>query len=307
MFPLTGPHHIAPYPKCPKKAELYGKKPKPGKPQKRGGNHMTSQDAVTLNIENDVATLTLNRPERMNALDSAMVAGLLSALDQIDTEIENIGAIVITGAGGTFMAGGDVKFFHKLGQIPANEARLQIAAMIDKVHQIITRLTDLPRPVIARVNGAVAGFGISLMNACDMAIASSETVFTLAYCHIGTSPDGGSTHSLVRLVGMKKAKEIAFLGDRFDAEEARNLGLINQVVHNDALDGATAKLAKRLAAGPRGALARTKALLNSAPDRDLPAQLAAEAQSFADCAISDDFREGVTAFVEKRKPVFNGK
>ncbi|OSQ40531.1 enoyl-CoA hydratase/isomerase family protein [Thalassospira mesophila] len=268
---------------------------------------MPSQDAVILSIENQIATITLNRPDRMNALDGAMVTGLLSALDQIDIEMENIGAVVITGAGGTFMAGGDVKFFHTLGQIPADEAQPQIAAMIDKVHQIITRLTDLPRPVIARLNGAVAGFGISLMNACDMAIASSETVFTLAYCHIGTSPDGGSTHSLVRLVGMKKAKEIAFLGDRFDASEAHALGLINQVVASDELGWATAKLAKRLAAGPRSALARTKALLNSAPDRDLPAQLAAEAKAFAECAISDDFREGVAAFVEKRKPAFNGK
>lgn len=266
---------------------------------------MTSQDAVTLNIENDVATITLNRPDRMNALDGAMITGLLAALDQIDTEMENVGAVVITGAGGTFMAGGDVKFFHTLGQIPADEAQPKIAAMIDKVHQIITRLADLPRPVIARLNGAVAGFGISLMNACDLAIASNETVFTLAYCHIGTSPDGGSTHSLVRLVGMKKAKEIAFLGDRFDASDALRLGLINQMVAQDELDWATAKLAKRLAAGPRAALARTKALLNSAPDHDLHSQLATEAQCFAQCAISDDFREGVAAFVEKRKPAFN--
>ncbi|OKH87512.1 enoyl-CoA hydratase/isomerase family protein [Thalassospira sp. TSL5-1] len=268
---------------------------------------MSSQDAVLLKIENDIATLTLNRPERMNALDDAMVTGLLAALDQIENEIKNIGAVIITGSGGTFMAGGDVKFFHQLGAIPANEAQPQIRAMIDRVHEIITRLVNLPCPVIASASGAVAGFGLSLLNACDMALATDETVFTLAYCHIGTSPDGGATHSLVRLVGMKKAKEIALLGDRFDANEALRLGLINQVVEGSELEKATAKLAMRLAAGPRAALAKTKALLNSAPERDLHSQLAAEAEAFAECAISPDFREGVRAFVEKRKPVFNSK
>jgi 2-(1,2-epoxy-1,2-dihydrophenyl)acetyl-CoA isomerase len=153
----------------------------------------------------------------------------------------------------------------------------------------------------------VAGFGISLMNACDLAIADENTVFTLAYCHIGTSPDGGSTHSLVRLVGMKKAKEIALLGNRFDAAEAARLGLVNQVVSNNDLGPAITKLATRLANGPRAALARTKALLNTAPETDLATQLRAEAAAFADCAISPDFREGVTAFVEKRKPVFGQK
>ncbi|PKR51917.1 enoyl-CoA hydratase/isomerase family protein [Thalassospira marina] len=268
---------------------------------------MSSQDAVILKIENDIATITLNRPDRMNALDGAMIAGLLHALDQIETEIKNIGAVIVTGSGGTFMAGGDVKFFHQLSDIPAEEAHPQISAMIDKVHHIVTRLVNLPCPVIASACGAVAGFGVSLLNACDMAIAASETVFTLAYCHIGTSPDGGSTHSLVRLVGMKKAKEIALLGDRFDAAEALRLGLVNQVVDAGDLEKATAKLAARLAAGPRGALARTKALLNNSPEMDLQSQLAAEAKAFAECAISADFREGVAAFAEKRKPVFNGK
>ncbi len=268
---------------------------------------MSSQDAVLLTIENNIATLTLNRPASMNALDGAMVTGLLAALDQIETEIKNIGAVIVTGSGGTFMAGGDVKFFHQLGAMPASEAQPQIRTMIDKVHQIITRLVNLPCPVIASANGAVAGFGISLLNACDLAIAANETVFTLAYCHIGTSPDGGATHSLVRLVGMKKAKEIALLGDRFGAAEALRLGLINQVVDASELEKATTKLAMRLAAGPRAALAKTKALLNSAPDRDLSGQLAAEADAFGECAISPDFREGVRAFVEKRKPVFNSQ
>jgi 2-(1,2-epoxy-1,2-dihydrophenyl)acetyl-CoA isomerase len=166
------------------------------------------------------------------------------------------------------------------------------------------RITALPCPVIAKLEGAVAGFGVSLMNACDLAIASDETVFTLAYIHIGTSPDGGATHSLTRLVGMKKAKEIALLGNRFSAEEAHDFGLINQKVPKDLLPSVTAKYASRLATGPREAIARTKALLNAAPEADLKTQLQAEAKSFADCALSADFREGVAAFVEKRSPDF---
>ncbi|RCK54106.1 enoyl-CoA hydratase [Thalassospira profundimaris] len=268
---------------------------------------MSSQDAVLLKIENDIATLTLNRPDRMNALDGTMVSGLLTALDQIEAEMKNIGAVIVAGSGGTFMAGGDVKFFHQLGAMPANEAQPQIRAMIDRVHEVIARLVRLPCPVIASANGAVAGFGVSLLNACDMAIATRETVFTLAYCHIGTSPDGGATHSLVRLVGMKKAKEIALLGDRFDSAEALRLGLINQIVETADLEKSTCELAMRIASGPRAALAKTKALLNSAPERDLHGQLLAEAEAFAECAISPDFREGVRAFVEKRKPVFNSK
>ncbi|OSQ50036.1 enoyl-CoA hydratase/isomerase family protein [Thalassospira alkalitolerans] len=265
---------------------------------------MSSEDAVLLNIENAIATVTLNRPDRMNALDQAMVAGMLTALDRIEADIDQIGAVIVQGSGGTFMAGGDVKFFYQMSQSPAEQARPEIEKMIGKVHHIIERLTALPRPVIARLDGAVAGFGISLMNACDLAIAAEETVFTLAYCHIGTSPDGGSTHSLVRLVGMKKAKEIAFLGDRFGADEAQDCGLINKVVPAAQLDQAVSELALRLSHGPRDAIARTKALLNAAPENRLATQLASEAKAFADCAVSDDFREGVTAFVEKRRPQF---
>lgn len=265
---------------------------------------MASDDAVLLTITDAIATITLNRPDRMNALDQAMVSGLGAAMDKIEAKIDDIGAVIIEGSGGTFMAGGDVKFFYQISQSPAEEARPLIEDMINRVHAIISRINALPRPVIAKLEGAAAGFGISLMNACDLAVASEETVFTLAYIQIGTSPDGGSTHSLTRLVGMKKAKEIALLGDRFGADEAHDCGLINKVVPSDQLASAAAQYAARLSMGPRDAIARTKALLNTAPQTNLADQLALEARSFADCAVSADFREGVSAFVEKRSPNF---
>jgi 2-(1,2-epoxy-1,2-dihydrophenyl)acetyl-CoA isomerase len=265
---------------------------------------MASDDAVLLNITDAVATITLNRPDRMNALDQAMVSGLAAAFDKIEANQSDIGAVIIEGSGGTFMAGGDVKFFHQIGQRPPEEARPMIENLINRVHDIILRITALPCPVIAKLEGAVAGFGVSLMNACDLAVAAEDTVFTLAYIHIGTSPDGGATHSLTRLVGMKRAKEIALLGNRFSAEEAHDFGLINQKVPADLLASVTAKYASRLATGPRDAIALTKALLNAAPEADLKTQLQAEAKAFADCALSADFHEGVAAFVEKRSPDF---
>jgi 2-(1,2-epoxy-1,2-dihydrophenyl)acetyl-CoA isomerase len=142
---------------------------------------------------------------------------------------------------------------------------------------------------------------------CDLAVASDDSYYTLAYCHIGTSPDGGSTFGLPRLVGAKKAMEIALLGERFDAATAEKLGLVNRVVPAAELAAATTKLAQRLAAGPSLAYAGTKRLLQQSLTSALETQLQHEAESFALCASSADFQEGVTAFIEKRKPVFSGR
>jgi 2-(1,2-epoxy-1,2-dihydrophenyl)acetyl-CoA isomerase len=164
----------------------------------------------------------------------------------------------------------------------------------------------MPKPVIASVKGAVAGFGISLMSACDLVVAGDSSYFTLAYCHIGTSPDGGSTYALPRTVGVKQAMEIALLGDRFDATRALELGLINRVVPVAELEGATTKLAARLAKGPTAVYGRTKNLINQSLNRTLPEQLQAEQDNFVASALDADFSEGIQAFVEKRKPNFIG-
>ena len=162
-------------------------------------------------------------------------------------------------------------------------------------------------PVIASVKGAVAGAGFSLMLGCDLVVAAEGGIFTLAYCHLGTSPDGGSTWHLPRTLGMKRAMEIALLGDRFGPDQALAWGLINKIVPADDLDAEVATLANRLAKGPTLAYGETKRLLLDSTDRDLSNQLHAETRSFVTCAMTDDFRKGVTAFVDKQKPDFKGE
>jgi 2-(1,2-epoxy-1,2-dihydrophenyl)acetyl-CoA isomerase len=162
----------------------------------------------------------------------------------------------------------------------------------------------MDKPVIAVVHGAVAGFGLSLMLACDFALAADNAYFTMAYCHIGLSPDGGATWSLPRLVGLRKATELALLGERFDARTAATLGLVNRVVPLAELNREAELLAARLAAGPAAALARTKALLQSSFDHSLDQQLGAEKRAFAACAAEPDFAEGLAAFAEKRQARF---
>ena len=165
----------------------------------------------------------------------------------------------------------------------------------------------MPQPVVASVRGATGGFGMSLLLACDLALASDDGYFTMACCAIGASPDGSSTWTLPRTVGLKKAMELALLCERFDAREAARLGIVNRVVAPERLDGETEVLAARLARGPARACANTKRLLGAAGQRSLERQLRAEAGTFADCAATDDFVEGVTAFVEKRAPSFTGR
>lgn len=264
-----------------------------------------SDDTVLLDIDGAIATLTLNRPQALNALDVAMTAALGAALERVEDD-PAIRVVVLRGAGPHFMAGGDIKWFHGMLDMPVAERKARFGALIDDVHQSVTRLRRMDKPVIAAVQGAVAGFGVSLLNACDLALAADDAYFTLAYCHIGTSPDGGATYSLPRLVGQKRAMEIALLGDRFDARRALELGLVNRVVAAADLGAETRKLGERLAAGPTAVYAKVKNLIGASLTRTLEEQLAAEQENFVASTLTDDFAEGVRAFVEKRKPRFTG-
>jgi 2-(1,2-epoxy-1,2-dihydrophenyl)acetyl-CoA isomerase len=182
-----------------------------------------------------------------------------------------------------------------------------VPEMAGALHAAIRALRDADKPVIASVHGAVAGAGMSLLAAADLAIAADGTKFSMAYSAIGTSPDGGSTWFLPRLVGARRAMELLVLSEPFDAATALSFGLINRVVSAAELEAATAQLARRLAAGPARAYAETKALVNRTFETPLAAQLDAEAAAFARCAATQDFTEGVTAFVEKRKAKFEGR
>ncbi len=268
---------------------------------------MAKTETVLLTVEGAVATLTLNRPAALNALDEPMIDALHAALIAVERD-DAIRCLVLRGAGDSFMAGGDVKtFLRTVGALPPDERHATFELTIGRVHASIESLRRMAKPVVAAVQGACAGFGVSLMLAADLALAADDAVFTLAFCHIGTSPDGGSTYHLPRAVGLKRAMEIALLGDRFGAQEAARIGLINRAVPAADLAAETARLAGRLARGPTAAYGRTKRLLGSALDRDLAAQLSAECAEFVASTLTDDFREGVTAFVEKRPPVFRGR
>jgi 2-(1,2-epoxy-1,2-dihydrophenyl)acetyl-CoA isomerase len=256
--------------------------------------------------EGGVATIALNRPQALNALNRELTLGLRDAVFSIESD-ESIRCVVLRG-GEHFMAGGDLKWFKTLTEgRSAAENRVQFEGFIHEVHALILSLRRMPKPVIASVRGAVAGFGMSLMMAADLAIAADSAYFTLAYTLIGVSPDGGSTFSLPRIVGQKKAMEIALLGERFDAASAERLGLVNRVVPSASLDSETGKLAAHLAAGPTAVYARTKALLNGSLNTSLESQLQREAEAFAQSASEPDFLEGLAAFVEKRKPQFKGR
>jgi 2-(1,2-epoxy-1,2-dihydrophenyl)acetyl-CoA isomerase len=256
--------------------------------------------------EGGVATLTLNRPQALNALNRELTVALRDAVFAAERD-EAVRCLVLRG-GEHFMAGGDLKWFRSLaeGRSPV-ENRIQFEGFIHEVHPLIVSLRRMPKPVVAAVRGAVAGFGMSLMMAADLVLAADSAYFTLAYTLIGVSPDGGSTFSLPRIVGQKKAMEIALLGDRFDAATAERLGVVNRVVAASALDAETAKLAARVAAGPTAVYARTKALINGSLDATLDTQLQREAEAFAQSASEPDFQEGLAAFIEKRKPAFKGR
>jgi 2-(1,2-epoxy-1,2-dihydrophenyl)acetyl-CoA isomerase len=204
------------------------------------------------------------------------------------------------------MAGGDIAFFNDLLD-RGGDIGEQVKPLFDDVHGIILTLRSMPQPVIAAVQGACAGFGVSLMCACDLAVAAEGSVFTLAYCHLGVSPDGGSTWVLPRMIGMKRAAELVLLGDRFDAAKALEIGLINQSVGPDIFDSTVESLAARLAAGPAKAHARGKLLLQQSLQTGLEDQLHDEKLSFLGCTGEPAFEEGVRAFMQKRKPDFSDK
>lgn len=253
-----------------------------------------------------IATLTFNRPAVYNAMNPELILAMRDALGQIVAQ-KDVRALMIQGAGKAFLAGGDVGAFHRQLNETDSDLSATIKSMGDALHDAIESIRNAPFPVIAKIQGSTAGAGFSLALACDFAIASTNATFTSAYTRIGTSPDGGSTYFLPRLVGMKKALELIMLSDALAAQDALSAGLINRVVAPEALDEEAQKLASRLASGPTAAYAQAKQLINRTFDRPIRAHLDDEIARFADCTKTDDFREGVAAFVEKRAANFTGR
>lgn len=257
-------------------------------------------------VSNGVATLTMNRPEARNALSLDMRRLMTESLHDIEQD-DNVRCVVLKGAGSHFLAGGDVKSMAAAFTESPETIRKQFMLRIHDLHPIMYAMRRMPKPILASVRGAAAGAGVSIALACDLIIAAEDAFFTLAYCNIGTSPDGSSTYQLPRSVGIKRAMEMTLLGDRYDANAMRDWGLVNYVVPAAQLEAETDKLAQRLASGPTYVYGQAKKLLYDSIHKDFEAQLQAEAEAFANCAARADFREGVTAFVEKRKAVFTGK
>jgi 2-(1,2-epoxy-1,2-dihydrophenyl)acetyl-CoA isomerase len=257
-------------------------------------------------VADGIAWITLNRPEALNAFSFSMRDDFIRFLLRIENDPQ-VRCVVLRGAGANFMAGGDVKAFTEQLALPPEERRALFEGMCHAMHPIIYLIRRLQKPVLASVQGACAGLGMSLVLACDLAIAAENSVFTLAYVKIGTTPDGGASFFLPRTVGMKRAMEIALLSDRMDAAVAERLGLVNRIVPADKLESETLALATRLAGAATQAVGRTKALLGSAFSHDLEAHLQLEGLHFAACTLTGDMTEGVNAFVEKRRPKFLNK
>ena len=254
-------------------------------------------------IEDGVATLTFNRPERMNALSTPIMEGLLHGLPRLAGD-PAVKVIVLTGAGRAFCAGGDVKSMAEGGeQRSAAEATAHLRSRME-VSRI---LHELPKPTIAMINGPAAGAGLAFALACDLRIAGASARLVTAFVKVGLSGDFGGSFFLTRLVGTAKARELYFTGRPVDAEEALSIGLVNRVVPDDQLGDAAMQLARTLAQGPQIALSLMKRNMNCAESDGLAQLLDMEAANMVQAARTEDHREAARAFVEKRAPVFTGR
>jgi 2-(1,2-epoxy-1,2-dihydrophenyl)acetyl-CoA isomerase len=256
---------------------------------------------VTSAVAGGVARVTLNRPEAGNALDPSLAAALADAAEALHGR-DDVRVAVLAAAGPMFCVGGDLVFMAAAGE----DVGSAVHALATDFHRAIEALATLPAPVLTVVQGVAAGGGMGLVTVADLVLAGASARFTMAYTAAGLSPDGGTTYALPRLVGRRRAAELALLNERLDAQQARELGLVSRVVPDADLAAEADALAARLAAGPAGAYAAVKRLLAAADAATLPEQLAAEADAIAANAGSADGREGVAAFLEKRPPAFGG-
>ena len=273
----------------------------------RGMTEAPGDSPVLVALDGGVLRITLNRPERLNAFNTAMHDTLRAALHRAETEAE-VRAVLLTGAGRGFCAGQDLseRDPRKLiaeGRWPPNLSE----TLSHNYNPLIRRLRDLPKPVICAVNGVAAGAGANLALACDIVLAARSARFIQAFAKLGLVPDAGGTWFLPRLIGEARAKALAFTAEPLDAQTAADWGLIWRAVEDEHLMQEAEALAHRLASGPTYGLGLAKAAIQEAATNDLSAQLDLEAESQFRAGASPDYAEGVAAFLEKRAPKFTGR
>jgi 2-(1,2-epoxy-1,2-dihydrophenyl)acetyl-CoA isomerase len=261
-------------------------------------------ETVNMRLHEGAATIELGRPEALNAWNAQLGADLLAALRRAG-EDEEVRALVITGAGRAFSSGADLKDFS-VDTTPDGRPDVY-KTLTERYHPIMHAIRDLPKPVVASVNGPAVGIGCSLALCCDLIVAAESAYFLLAFVNIGLVPDGGSSLFLPTRVGMARASELSLLGERLPAPRALEWGLINRVVPDEQLEEETQALAARLAGGPTRSYAGTKRQLNNWLYGRMEEQLELEAQIQREMAGSDDFLEGAMAFVERRQARFSGR
>ncbi|HUZ30793.1 MAG TPA: enoyl-CoA hydratase [Xanthobacteraceae bacterium] len=254
-------------------------------------------------ISDSVATLTFNRPDRLNALSTPIMDGLLEALPRLASD-PGIGVIVLTGAGRAFCAGGDVK---SMAEGAAERSVEQAVTHLRQRMEVSRLLHEIPKPTIAMVNGPAAGAGMSLALACDLRFAAQSARFVTAFANIGFSGDFGGSYFLSKLIGTGKARELYYTAEPLDAAQAFALGIVNKVVADADLAGATMAFARKLARGPRIALALMKQNFNAAENGTLAELLDLEARRQVETGRTADHKEAARAFVEKRTPTFTGR
>lgn len=260
-----------------------------------------SDQSIIITIQNNVAYVTLNRPEVFNSFNREMALRLQDTLDQCEQNDE-VRAIVLTGEGKAFCAGQDLKEVTHPELNPGFKKILE-----EHYNPIITRIRNIEKPVVGAINGVAAGAGANIALACDIVVAHEKVSFIQAFSKIGLIPDSAGTFFLPRLIGFQKASALMMLGDRISAVEAERIGMLYKVLPLETFKDDIIELAEKLAKMPTKALGLTKKVLNQSLTNDLESQLALESKHQIEASESEDYREGVASFVEKRVPNFKGK
>lgn len=261
-----------------------------------------SYETLIYEVADNVATITFNTPRTANVVSPLGAREFRAVADAADDDA-NVRAVVLTGAGKMFCAGGDLASFAKAG----TGARKLIMEMAGDLHMGLSRLARCSAPVIGAINGTAAGAGLSLVMACDLAVAAESAVFTMAYTKAGLSPDGSSTYYMPRKIGDRRTRELMLTNRVLSSAQALDWGVVNEVVADDEVVPRANALARKLAQGPTAAFGAVKSLLNATFEQTLESQMELEARAIGNLVIGTDGQEGIHAFLEKRRPQFKGE